>query len=149
MFSHLVPRLVFGMGLMAGPAAASGFVAVPDSTRTFESQEACRQSLAQQLRVHRNIVTPGRALPPRIGDMHFLRELKTGGVADQADGSARYDYEMWTHASMLDAAAGKYRITHSFERRTQVCRGGVLTVGGENGFTQPTFADQPLTSVSR
>jgi hypothetical protein len=132
--------------LQAWPAFASGMVVIPETTRTFESQAACRQSLVHQIRIHQKIVTPGRALPSRIGDTHLFKELKTSGVEDQADGTTRYDYELWTHASRRDAPNGKYSIAHSYERRVQVCRDGVLTVSGANGYTQPTFADQPLTS---
>jgi hypothetical protein len=141
--------LVSGLGLFAllapFPAFASGNVPVPETTETLASQDECRLRLTHQRRAHEKMVTPGRALPGRIGDVVLFRELKTGGVVEEAGGAARYDYEFWTHASAWDEAAKKFRISHSYERRSQVCRAGVLTASGSNGYTQPTFADKPLT----
>jgi hypothetical protein len=137
------------LGLASGTAMASGYVPIPETTETLPSHSQCRLKLTHQRRAHEKIVTPGRALPNRIGDAILFRELKTNGVTEEAGGAVRYDYELWTHASAWDEAAKKYRISHSYERRSQVCKAGVLTVSGANGYTQPTFADKPLTGGSR
>jgi hypothetical protein len=137
------------LGLASGAALASGNVPVPESTETFASQAECRTRLVHHRRAHEKIVTPGRILPDKIGNAVLFRELKTSGLVEEADGVVRYDYELWTHASAWDEAANKYRISHSYERRNQVCREGRLTASGANGYTQPTFADKPLTGGSR
>jgi hypothetical protein len=131
--------------MAATPALASGFTPVPETSRSFADQAACRQHLIDMRRIHEKIVTPGRAMPEKIGGITLVREVKTRGVTDEADGASRYDFELWTHASGWDEAAQRQRITHSYERRSQTCRGGVMIVSGANGFTQPTFADKPLT----
>jgi hypothetical protein len=137
------------LGLASGTAIASGFVPWPESTETLPSQSECHLKLTHQRRAHEKIVTPSRALPNRIGDTILFRELKTQGVTEEPSGAVRYDYELWTHASAWDEAAKKYQISHSYERRSQFCKAGVLTVSGANGYTQPTFADKPLTGGSR
>jgi hypothetical protein len=143
------PMMIVAFSLLTFPAFGSGNIPIPEATEKFAGQSECKQNLINMRRVHEKTVTPDRALPSKIGKVTIFRELKTDGILDAADGTVRYDYTLWTHASAWDDTTKKYTISHTFTRRAQICKDGILTVSGANGFTQPTFADKPLTAKSQ
>lgn len=126
------------LGLCAGDARASGRVTLPDTVEAFPSHAACRARLQTELRLARSKIASRR----RVANGQ-TREvaLSTRGIEAVAPDETVLEYTLWYHHGRAQPQTGKTETTHSFERRTYICRGRSLHIASENGFTQPTYDD--------
>lgn len=130
-------RLGLAAMVLAMPALASGQVPLLPATERFADHAACVAALVAHQARERGLRTEGRVRsgPDAVREVRLIE----GGIERVSDGVARYASELWYHHGARDAATGRMRIAHSYERRDRRCDDAVMTTTGLRGFTQPTF----------
>ncbi|WP_157198917.1 MULTISPECIES: hypothetical protein [unclassified Methylosinus] len=135
-FRSLAKALGLAISLASWPADASGRLPVPPSSQMFASHRACVSEIERQYADDQR-----RIAEKTVEADGSSREtsLETSGIERTGTNDVRYQATIWYHHGRVRTDLGKIETSHSFETRLQECKGAMLHMSGETGYTLSTF----------
>lgn len=106
------------------------------SSQALESHGACIAALERQYAEDRRAVV--RKAIEADGATREVA-LQTSGIRRTGPDYARYEATFWHHHGRVHAELERIETSHSFESRISECKGAMLHVSGETGYTLSTF----------
>jgi len=146
-YLHVALPLVLGAALFGpAPAAASGYLPMPELHESLPSFRACLARLSAAYAEDRKAEKPRKIAADGSVSAADL-ETRTKGVERTGRSKARYHGRMWyTHGGIAAHDAAQRELSHSWEEHELTCAGRQLTIRSANGYTLSTF--EPIEGLA-